>query len=391
MGRSYGDVALNADNRLLLTRRLDALVEADWSTGRIIAGAGLTIGGLHAVSLDRGWICPVMPGTQFASLGGCVANDIHGKNHRSVGSFGAHVLRLKLRRSDGTAICSRETRPDLFALTLGGLGLTGLIEWVELQLAPLSAPQLEEEIVAFEALDDYLALDQASADWPYTAAWLDCTSRGARRGLFSRARPAVTPGRVSRTRSFRLPVTMPSWTISRPTITAFNRLYHFVNRRGGTSIRPIEAVLHPLDALRDWNRLFGRSGMLQYQAIFPQETARAGLGRLLDAAADAAQPPSLAVLKGHGDPRSPGVLSFCRPGFSLALDYANRGGGTRSLFEIFDAIVDAHGGRLYSAKDGRMSAALFQNTYPRWRELEDARDPAFSSSFWRRVATAEVA
>ncbi|AXS42015.1 FAD-binding protein [Breoghania sp. L-A4] len=388
MGRSYGDVALNQNNHLLLTKQLDFLIDADWNTGRIVAGTGLTLKALHALSVPRGWISAVVPGTAFASLGGCVANDVHGKNHPDAGSFGAHVIRLQLRRSSGEAlVCDRDKNRQLFALTLGGLGLTGLIEWVELQLAPCASPLMEEERLAVTALPELFSLFRDSPGWPHKVAWIDglVDAMPGFRGVFSRARPTspAQPGASSPSRPVLAPAGTPGGLINRFSLSAFNRLQFHLAQRGPRSVRPYQDILHPLDRVTHWNRLYGRCGFFQYQALVPAEDAVADLLNLVFAGT---QRPTLAVLKLHGETGSPGLMSFCREGASLALDFANRGPGTLRLLDALDAIVLRHGGRVYPAKDGRMPARAFQRFFPRWVELQAGRDPAFSSSFWRRVA-----
>ena len=390
LGRSYGDVALNENGLILSTLRYDNFLAADWVSGRIRAQAGLSIDELLRVAVPKGWFMPVTPGTKFVTLGGAVANDVHGKNHHVAGSLGAHILSLELLRSNGERfICSREENSELFALTIGGLGLTGLINWVELQLKPIASSNLEVENLPYPHLEDFFRLSEDSRDWPYTVAWVDCMAGGNSlgRGIFSRAREAgdgeLDPHGVKA--GLKWPLTTPGFLLNRLSITSFNWLYRHRPAARFKGIQPYNPFFYPLDGIREWNRLYGHKGFFQHQSLLPPDTGRDGLRQLLDTIQRAGQGSFLAVLKMHGPETSPGVMSFCREGVSLALDFANRGRKTRTLLARLDEIVAAHGGRLYPAKDGHMLPQIFQAAYPRWGELEAARDPNFSSSFWRRV------
>lgn len=389
MGRSYGDVALNDGGDLVVTPDYDCLISADWETGIVRASAGLTLDNLLKICVPKGWFPPVSPGTKFVTLGGAVANDVHGKNHHVAGSFGAHVQRLKLIRSDrGSLECSRDENSELFALTLGGLGLTGIIEWVELQLKPIGSAYMHVENMACANLQEFFQLSEDSREWDYTVMWLDCFARGksAGRGIFTRGRMlddgdfAVHAGKA-----MTMPVTMPGWLLNRLTISCFNALYRRRPAARFKGRQHYDPFFYPLDGINDWNKLYGSKGFFQHQCIIPPDVAYEGISKLLEAIRKSGQGSFLAVLKVHGDEPSPGVMSFCREGASLALDFANRGKRTLKLLSELDAIVAEYGGRTYAAKDGRMSAEFFQTSYPRWQELEAVRDPKIQSSFWRRV------
>ncbi len=397
LGRSYGDVALNEGGTLCLTSRFNHMIAADWKTGVIRAAAGLSFDELLKICVPKGWFLPVTPGTKFVTLGGAVANDVHGKNHHQAGSIGAHITRLQLHRSDkGVLECSPTQNADLFAMTIGGLGLTGFINWVEIQLKPVKSAYLDIENMHCANLDDFFKLSEESKDWPYTVMWVDCFARGKKlgRGIFSRGKPAPKgPDRSPvaerlaphQNKSKPFPFSMPSWTLNRLTISIFNMLYRA--RPGATFVgrQHYDPFFYPLDGIAGWNKLYGKKGFFQHQCIIPPEHSKAGIEALLKEIGRSGQGSFLAVLKVHGPETSPGKMSFCMEGVSLALDFANRGKKTRALLDRLDAIVATHKGRLYPAKDGRMSAEHFQATYPNWRALEEARDPKISSSFWRRV------
>jgi L-gulonolactone oxidase len=391
LGRSYGDVGLNEGGGLILTSRLNHFFSADWGTGVIRAAAGLSSEELLRVCVPRGWFLPVSPGTKFVTLGGAVANDVHGKNHHRAGSFGAHVRRIGLLRSDrGLITCSRDENADLFALTIGGLGLTGLILWVEIQLSPIRSAYLDVENLACRSLEDFFRLSAESDAWPYTVMWVDCFAKGRSlgRGIFTRGRPRRDLDMtVHGQKTVSWPVIAPGFLLNRMSISAFNALYRRRPAARYCGSQHYDPFFYPLDGIRGWNRMYGPRGFYQHQSLIPYAEAEAGIAELLRRIAKGGQGSFLAVLKVHGEEPSPGVMSFCRPGkgVSLALDFANRGKSTRRLLSDLDLIVRRRGGRLYPAKDAHMAADFFQESYPDWRRLEEARDRALSSSFWRRV------
>jgi L-gulonolactone oxidase len=396
MGRSYGDVALNDGGRVVCTRHLDRFIRADWDTGVIRAEAGMSLGELLEVAVPQGWFLPVTPGSKFVSLGGAVANDVHGKNHHNVGSFGAFVAAVGLRRSDsGFQTLSATENPALFALTIGGLGMTGMIEWVEFRLSRIVSPMVQVENIPFDNLDDFFALSADSHKWPYAVAWIDCFAKGTLlgRGIYTRGRHAERPRKLvphSAEPKLRWPGETPGFILNKHTIKAFNALYR---RRPGARFcgdQHYDSFFYPLDGIAGWNKLYGPHGFFQHQSIIPPDAARDGVAAQLRAIEQAGQGSFLVVLKSYGPERSPGRMSFGREGVSLALDFANRGTSTQRLLRRLDDIALAHGGRMYPAKDGHMLPASFQASYPEWQALETARDPALMSSFWRRVTQTGV-
>lgn len=390
-GRSYGDVALNDGGRVLCTRHLDRFLHADWDTGIIRAEAGLSLAELMQVCVPQGWFLPVTPGSKFVSLGGAVANDVHGKNHHKVGSFGAFINAIGLQRSDsGFQTLSRTENPALFDLTISGLGLTGIIEWVELRLLRIVSPLMQVENIPFDNLDGFFDLSAGSSDWPYTVSWIDCFAKGASfgRGVFTRGRHAAAARRLlphTKEPKLRWPGETPGWLVNKHSIKVFNAVYHC--RPGARFCGDLhyDAFFYPLDGISGWNKLYGARGFFQHQSIIPPDAARAGVTEQLQAIEHAGQGSFLAVLKTYGAEQSPGRLSFGRSGVSLALDFANRGATTLKLLRRLDDIALAHGGRMYPAKDGHMLPKSYQASYPDWNMLEAARDPALMSSFWRRV------
>lgn len=399
-GRSYGDSNLNPDGALLRARDLDRFIAFDPASGVLQCEAGVLLEEIMRLVVPQGWFLPVTPGTQFVTMGGAIANDVHGKNHHVAGSFGNHVEGFELLRSDGSRRwCSPHDEPALYAATIGGLGLTGLITWASLRLRRIHNPWMATESVKFRHLGEFFELSEASErDHEYTVSWIDCAWGGKRlgRGLFSRANHApaqpdpalIPPGVVAasgeRQRTF--PFTPPVSLVNAVSLRAFNLMYFHKQRqdvvRGVQHYRPF---FYPLDALLQWNRMYGPRGFYQYQCALPRERAYHATRELLALISASGQGSFLAVLKQFGDVPSRGMLSFPMPGTTLALDFPNAGPKVHRLFEALDRVVLDAGGRLYPAKDGRMSGAMFRAGCPRLNEFLPHMDPKFSSGWWRRV------
>jgi FAD/FMN-containing dehydrogenase len=391
--RSYGDSGLNPGGAIIDMTGLNRLIAFDPETRRLRAEAGVSFDALLEFLVPRGFFPPVTPGTRFVTLGGAVANDVHGKNHHGAGTLGRWVRRLRLLRSDGSATeIGPEDNTGLFAATIGGLGLTGVIEWVEIEVMAIASAMIEVETIPFSSLDEFFAIAAASEATPYTVAWVDCLATGGDlgRGIFSRGRHAATgpraanPARTGPT----VPLDLPRRALNRSTVRAFNSLYYrSARRKAGHTTIPYERFFYPLDRIGAWNRLYGKGGLYQYQSVVPQAAAHDATKVMLEAISAAGQGSFLAVLKTFGDPASPGMLSFPRAGTTLALDFPNRGDLTLTLMARLDAIVRETGGRLYPAKDGRIPADMFRAGYPNWRDFAAHLDPGFSSHFWRRVGS----
>lgn len=399
-GRSYGDSNLNPGGALLQGGQLDHFIAFDPATGLLRCEGGVLLSTILQLVVPQGWFLPVTPGTQFVTVGGAIANDVHGKNHHATGSFGNHVTQLELLRSDGSRrLCSPSENANWFAATIGGLGLTGLITWAEIQLRRVANPYLDTESIRFHSLEEFFELSQASErDYEYTVSWIDCAFSGKRlgRGLFNRGNhaPAVLdvdavpkglPAGIA-TPSRRVPITPPISLINTLSLKSFNTLYFNKQRQDVVrSLQHYRPFFYPLDALLEWNRIYGPKGFFQYQCVVPPERALPATRALLEAIAASGMGSFLAVLKQFGTPASRGMLSFPEPGTTLALDFPNQGPRLHALFAQLDRIVLDAGGRLYPAKDGRMSAAVFKAGYPRWTEFASYVDPRFDSGFWRRV------
>lgn len=390
-GRSYGDSCLAVSDHVLHMRGLDRIMLADWDTGVVRAEAGLTIDELLKICVPRGWFIPVTPGTRYVTLGGAVANDVHGKNHHRRGTFGRHVRAFGLIRSDGEELtCTSETNADMFSATIGGLGLTGIMPWVEIQLSPIRSSSIDAVSVRFDNLAGFFTVArELEHTHEYTAAWIDCVATGASfgRGFFLAGNHAsdgpLAPHRGGGT---SVPLTPPWSPLTRISLRAFNTLiFHRQPAQRRSECMNYDAFLYPLDRIADWNRLYGRSGFQQYQCLLPDAAAHDAVAELLRLTADAGQGSFLAVLKRFGDISSPGLMSFPAPGTTLALDFPERGAVTEQLFSRLDAVVRTARGRLYPAKDAHMKPEDFRAAYPQWERLEALRDPAISSRFWARM------
>jgi FAD/FMN-containing dehydrogenase len=392
-GRSYGDCCLNDGGTLLDVSGLDRFILFEPETGVLRCEAGVTLKAVLDLILPKNWFLPVTPGTQFVTIGGAIANDVHGKNHHQAGSFGCHLLSFELLRSDkGKVLCSRECNRDLFEATIGGLGLTGLILWAEFQLKRVSGPWIDCEKFRFETLDEFFELSSSSdKDYEYTVAWLDCMSTGnkRRRGIFLRGNHSTIPMKNSagRPTSALTGFYAPESLISRPTVKAFNWLYLLSQGRSSKhSTIHFGTFFYPLDRIAEWNRFYGKRGFLQYQFLVPYER-KEGMTEILELTAASREVCTLSVLKVFGTTQSPGWLSFPRPGVTLTLDFPFQGESTLLLCEQFDQVVRKLGGAVYPAKDARMSSESFRRYFPRWTEFSNFIDPCFGSDFWRRVAT----
>ncbi|MFJ4142967.1 FAD-dependent oxidoreductase [Pseudomonas sp. NPDC089734] len=390
-GRSYGDSCLASSDHVLHMRFLDRFIHADWQTGVIRVEAGIMLADILKVAIPNGWFLAVTPGTGFATVGGAIANDVHGKNHHLRGTFGNHVLRFSLLRHGEQALtCSVSENPGLFAASIGGLGLTGVIQWADLQLMPIRNSQIDSTVVRFASLEEFFVLaNEQDHQHEYSVAWIDCLARGRNkgRGVYITGDHArygswqvERPGRLS------VPLTPPFSLINTLSLRAFNACYWRAHPTMPQARRSSHgAFFYPLDRIRHWNRIYGHRGFQQYQCVIPKAHAQAAMAELLDTIAESGQGSFLAVLKQCGDIASPGLLSFPIPGTSLALDFPHDDELTGSLFPRLDAIVHGAGGRLYPAKDAHMSGNDFRRAYPAWERLEALRDPFLMSRFWKRV------
>ncbi len=383
LGRSYGDASLPPmDYPVALNTTLaDRVLHFDRETGAFRAEAGFPLSQLNEVFRPQGWFTPVSPGTQFVTLGGMVAADVHGKNQHQDGNFGHHVTALRMRVADGRVVeCGPEQHADLFRATLGGMGLTGHILEVEFKLRRIPSQWIWQESRRIENIDDFEeALVAASADWPCTMGWIDCLKGGLKmgRGVMMCGRwasadeaPADPPAPRLRP---TLPFDFPPWLLNRFTIKAFNELYYRKQFKPITSgfVHP-DSFYYPLDAIRAWNRMYGKPGFTQYQCVLPREAGAGASRRVLEVLTKRGGASFLCVIKDFGQD-SLGVLSFPRPGITLALDIPVRE-GTQALVDALNEQVIAEGGRIYLAKDSFTRPEHFRAMEPRLEEFEEIRN-----------------
>ncbi|MGQ2994791.1 FAD-binding oxidoreductase [Variovorax sp.] len=388
-GRSYGDVCLNAGGLLWSTESLDHLVHFDEKTGRLRCEAGVLLRDIQQLATPRGWMLPVTPGTQLVTVGGAIANDVHGKNHHVQGTFGNHIRWLKLIRTDGEIIeCGPFERQDWFAATVGGMGLTGLVLEVEIQLRHVSGPWMDVETLSYESLDEFFTLaDSSEKAWEHTVSWIDCAGSKNGRGLFMRANHGQEKNRVTVSKKkISMPFTPPVSLVNGVTLRSFNAAYFHLRRiKSVQTVAHYERVFYPLDNIGGWNKIYGPRGFYQYQSIVPRALQGEAIKAMLNEIIKFGEGSFLAVLKTFGDRIAPGMLSFPACGATLALDFPNRGARTLSLFDRLDSIVREAGGRIYCAKDARMSRSLFEAGYSRLPDFLSYRDPGISSAMSRRL------
>ncbi len=388
-GRSYGDVCLNPDGTVWASRGMDHLIAFDRLTGRLTCEAGVLLRDIQQLAVPEGWMLPVTPGTQLITVGGAVANDVHGKNHHRLGSFGDHVHYIKLLRTDGELIhCGPDLRSDWFAATLGGIGLTGLILEAEIQLRRVPGPWLETQTIPYANLNQFFQLaDDSEAQWEHTVSWIDCVAGRSGRGLFMRGNHkdvGLRPEPGSRT--LRMPCVPPISLVNGLSLRPFNETYYWLNKRKTErSVTHYRPFFYPLDNLQDWNRMYGPKGFYQYQSVVPRDVGQEAVGAMLEEIGRSGEGSFLAVLKTFGNRESVGMLSFPQPGVTLALDFPNKGSSTLALLDRLDSIVREAKGRIYLAKDARMPPDLFEAGYPHLTRFIKYRDPGISSSMSRRL------
>jgi len=389
MGRSYGDACLNSNGTLWKTIGLGRFISLDNNSGRLVCEAGTLLRDIQRLVVPRGWILPVTPGTQLITVGGAIANDVHGKNHHAFGSFGDHVQHITLARTDGEYIeCGPKLRPDWFASTVGGLGLTGVILTAEIQLHRISGPWLYTEIIPYASLDEFFEqADKSEVSWQHTASWVDCVAGKSVRGLFMRGNPIDVERRTEhKGRNVILPFAPPFSLVNRQSLRLFNTAYFKLKKwQAGGSIAHYEPFFYPLDNLNEWNRIYGPKGFYQYQSVLPKDCGPEAVKTILREIAQSGEGSFLSILKTFGNRRPKGMLSFPLPGVTLALDFPNKGKKTLKLFERLDSIVRDAGGRIYLAKDARMSRDVFEAGYPLLSEFLQYRDPGISSNLSRRL------
>ena len=388
-GRSYGDICLNPDGFLWDTKGLNKYISFDKDLGILVCEAGLLLQDVNSLSIPSGWMLPVTPGTQLGTIGGAIANDIHGKNHHRFGSFGNHIINLTILKTNGELIeCSPNNNSNLFYATIGGIGLTGIILSVSIKLRKIKSSSIESENITYSNLNEFFAISKESEeDWEHTVSWLDCTAGGIGKGIFTRSNFLDDNNYdLSNGMEVKFPFKPPFSLINKPTLKIFNEIYYQLgkNKRKRFSSNYAQC-LYPLDRILNWNRMYGKKGFYQYQSVIPKKNSYDATKEMLNIIKKSNQGSFLAVLKTFGSIESLGMLSFPMEGVTLALDFPNKGKSTLKLFSKLDKVVEETGGRIYMAKDSCMSRTLFETGYPKFKEFIQYRDSGISSSMSRRL------
>ena len=375
LGRSYGDSA-NA-SLVLQSDYLDHYIDFDVEQGILRCEAGLSLHQILNCIIPKGWFLPVTPGSGYVSIGGAVASDVHGKNHHISGTFGDHVLSIELLLGSGEVlVVSRSQFPELFHATCGGMGLTGVILSVALKLKAIKSSNICQTTIKVKNLEEILHQFDVNQASTYSVAWIDCLAKGAQLGrsiLMLGEHATESELLLAEPKKLAVPVEMPSTLLNTYSISAFNALYY---ARAKNAIHQSEVsymnYFYPLDGLRNWNRLYGKRGFVQYQFVLPKASGYKGMRDILERISNAGKGSFLAVLKGFG-PQNSNHLSFPLEGYTLALDFKAEQ-STFDLIKTLDPLVVGYGGRMYLAKDALMSQETFKKGYPRWMEFEEIRN-----------------
>ncbi|MTI20658.1 FAD-binding oxidoreductase [Fulvivirga sp. RKSG066] len=371
--RSYGDSALYSNT--ISSQRYNRMLAFNEDEGIFTCEAGVLFSEILDVVVPKGWFLPVTPGTKFITVGGAIASDIHGKNHHKEGSFSQHLMQFELACADGTVkTCSREENSDLFEATCGGMGLTGVILTATFKLKAIETAYINQTQTKAKNLDEIIDLFQQHEAVTYSMAWIDCLKGGKQ---FGRSilitgehatkdelsqKQAKAPLHLPEKKKLNIPFNFPSFALNEFSIKAFNALYYAKNiRRVSSSVIPYEPFFYPLDAILNWNRMYGKKGFVQYQFVLPLETSKKGLTDILERIRKKGLGSFLAVLKLFGEQED--LISFPMKGFTLALDFPIKKGLFEFLDEL-DKVVVSYGGRIYLTKDARMDAKVFWETYP---------------------------
>lgn len=399
LGRCYGDSALSST--IISTTRFNHMLSFDEETGLLECEAGVSLEEILDVFVARGWFLPVTPGTKFVTVGGAIASDVHGKNHHVSGSFSNQIVSMDVMTSDGKVhSCTKSKNKKLFWGTCGGMGLTGVILRASFHLIPIESAYIRQETIKAKNLDEIMDIFEESVEWTYSVAWIDCLASGENQGrsIMMRGEHATldelkgdkkaAPLSLPEKRKLNVPFNFPSFALNTWSVKAFNELYYRKAPSGKTeSIIGYDTFFYPLDAIHNWNRIYGKRGFTQYQFVLPKETSKEGLKRILDVIAASGQGSFLAVLKLFG--KQDDLLSFPKEGYTLALDFPI----TPTLFELFeelDRLVLEHEGRLYLTKDVRMDAAMMEKGYDKLEEFKAIKEQMDKRSLFHSLQSKRV-
>ncbi len=382
--RSYGDVGLNHLGSNLLTTNLNRFINLDGNL--VTAQAGINFAELEKVLNLHKLSLPVRPGTSYLTLGGAVANDIHGKNHHLQGSFGCHIKSMRIWRSDSGVIeISTQREPDLFFATIGGIGLTGLIIDVTFEATEFLGNQIKVENLVFSNLSEFNQINQSSQNYETSVSWVNISGKKNGNGIYSRGNTVPEFAKKITKAPISYPKNLKLNFINSTSIKIFNNLYQNLQKSIKISLVPAGKYYFPLDGVNNWNQVYGAKGFYQYQSVVPEKNAYEVTEEMLNLMKEEKTYSFLTVLKSFGDKSSGGLLSFPMAGLTFAIDLQNQGEATLKLMNQFDQIIQRAGGRVYLAKDARMSREFFESSYPNYEKFNSLRDPYFSSDLSRRL------
>lgn len=380
MGRCYGDSALQ--NHILSTLELHCFLAFDENTGIVSCQSGVTFDDILRVFVPRGWFLPVTPGTKFVTVGGALASDVHGKNHHTKGTFSDHVLSFQLITPDAKEVnCSREENELLFRLTCGGMGLTGLITTVTFKLQRIETAYIRQEQIKAKNLDEIISLFEESASYTYSMAWIDCLSKGKNMGrsIMMRGENATlaeldnskrqNPLKVHQQGKLNVPFYFPSFMLNSLSVKIFNAFYYHKQwQKSVMSLVHYDPFYYPLDAIHNWNRIYGKNGFTQYQFVIPKENGRDGLEAIISYIGKHNMGSFLTVLKLFGN-QPDNFLRFPMEGYTLAMDFKIQP-KLWVFLDGMDEMVQKYGGRVYLTKDVRMRKDFLMQTYPEAKAFE---------------------
>lgn len=396
LGRSYGDVCLNNDGSLILTDDFKSIINFDYENGVIECESGISLNKILKIITPLGWFLPIVPGTSFVTVGGAIANDIHGKNHHKKGTFGNFVMSIDLLRSSGEIItCTPEQNSDFFKSTIGGLGLTGLIIKAKIKLIPIKNNLINSKNIRYHSLNNFFEINsEIEKKNEYTVSFVDLgigKKKKQIRGVYhvgnhddleENKKNFIKPKELS----LRLPFPPHISVVNNFSISIVNSGYYLVNRNSDWRRQHYRNFFFPLDSIKNWNRAYGKKGFYQYQFVVPMNYADDVLNDVITIINSYNQKPVLGVLKTFGKIDSIGMLSFPIEGVTLAIDFSNKGETTLKMLENIDSVIIDAGGRIYPAKDARMKKETFLKSFLNFNEFEKYIDPLFSSSFLRRMS-----
>lgn len=368
-GRCYGDASLG--EHIFSTKKLNKFISFDRLNGIIECESGVLLSDVLEIAVPQGYFLYVTPGTKFVSVGGAIASDVHGKNHHSEGCFSEYVIEFKLMIENGDIItCSRDDNSDKFWATIGGMGLTGIILSAKFKLKNIQSSYIRQESVKAENLDEIFRLFEESEKWTYTVAWIDCLQKGKNigRSILMRGEHAFQhelpqnfrdqPLRLKKKFEPTVPFYFPGFVLNAFTVRVFN--YFYFKKQSKKEVKNFidyETFFYPLDFVKDWNKIYGKSGFIQYQMMIPKESGKEGMKKILETIANSGNGSFLAVLKLYGKENPQAYNSFPFEGYSLALDFKVNS-KLKKLIEQLDNIVEEYHGRIYLTKDSMSRSSL---------------------------------